>query len=359
MLKIRDLLLGVLQDNNAGDWLAALAAALILLGGLFLVRSRLGVRLRALATRTHNTLDDALVEAVVRTKGVFMVYVAIWFGARWLVVHDSISQILEGGLIVLLIIQAAIWGTAIIGELVKHFVRLQVEGESTQIATTTALTFVSKLVLWSLALLLVLENLNFDVSALVASLGVGGIAVALAAQNILGDLFASLSILFDKPFVVGDFIIVDDLLGTVEKVGLKTTRVRSLSGEQLVFSNNDLLASRIKNYKRMEERRVVFTLGVTYQTQAEKLEAIPGLIRETIETQDQIRFDRSHFKGYGDFALLFETVYWITDPDYNLYMDIQQKINLALFSSFEEKGVEFAYPTQTIHLSREELIEVK
>jgi small-conductance mechanosensitive channel len=197
----------------------------------------------------------------------------------------------------------------------------------------------------------VLENLNFDVSALVASLGVGGIAVALAAQNILGDLFASLSILFDKPFVVGDFIIVDDLPGTVEKVGLKTTRVRSLFGEQLVFSNNDLLSSRIKNYKRMEERRVVFPLGVTYQTGAEQLELIPGIIKKTIEKQEKVRFDRSHFKGYGDFALLFETVYWVTEPDYNLYMDIQQKINLELFHLFEEQGIEFAYPTQTIHLA--------
>jgi small-conductance mechanosensitive channel len=226
-----------------------------------------------------------------------------------------------------------------------------VEGESTQIATSTALTFVGKLVLWSVALLLVLENLNFDVSALVASLGVGGIAVALAAQNILGDLFASLSILFDKPFVVGDFIFVGDMMGTVEKVGLKTTRVRSLFGEQLVFSNNDLLSSRIKNYKRMEERRVVFTLGVTYQTNAEQLELIPGIIKETIENQEKVRFDRSHFKGYGDFALLFETVYWVTDPDYNLYMDIQQRINLELFRHFEEQGIEFAYPTQTIHLA--------
>ena len=183
---------------------------------------------------------------------------------------------------------------------------------------------------------------------------VGGIAVALASQNILGDLFASLSILFDKPFVVGDFIIVGDMMGTVERVGLKTTRVRSLSGEQLVFSNNDLLSSRIKNYKRMEERRVVFTLGVTYQTNAERLESIPGIIREPIAQEEKVRFDRSHFKGYGDFALLFETVYWVTEPDYNLYMDIQQKINLELFRHFEKQGIEFAYPTQTIHLAADQ-----
>jgi small-conductance mechanosensitive channel len=357
MLRIRDLLVTAIQDNSFEDWLTALAAALILLAALVLVRNRLGAKLRALATRTDNTLDDALVEAVVKTKWIFMIYAAVWFGARWLVVPASVTQFLNAGFVLLLIIQAAIWAATIIGELVRHFVRLQVEGESTQIATTTALTFVAKLVLWSVALLLLLENLNFDVSALVASLGVGGIAIALAVQNILGDLFASLSILFDKPFVVGDFIIVDDMLGTVEKVGLKTTRVRSLFGEQLVFSNNDLLASRIKNFKRMEERRVVFSLGVTYQTKSSQLESIPGIIKETIEDQDRVRFDRSHFKGYGDSALLFETVYWVTDPDYNLYMDIQQKINLALFRSFEEREIDFAYPTQTVHLSKDRLVE--
>jgi small-conductance mechanosensitive channel len=351
MQEIREFVENLFQNNPPQVWLTALVTILITILVLALIRNRLGAKLKVLALRTQNTLDDAVVEAVLKTKWFFIVYVAIWFGSRWLELSSSVSEFLNGALVALLIIQAAVWGTIIIGELVRHFVRLQVEGESTQIATTTALTFVGKLVLWSMALLLLLENMNFDVSALVASLGVGGIAVALAAQNILGDLFASLSILFDKPFVVGDFIIVDTMMGSVEKVGLKTTRVRSLSGEQLIFSNNDLLSSRIKNYKRMEERRVVFTLGVTYQTKAEKMEMIPAIVREAIEKEEKARFDRSHFKGYGDFALLFETVYWVTDPDYTLYMDIQQKINFELFQRFEEEGIEFAYPTQTIHLA--------
>ncbi len=351
MHAMRDLLVTTFQNNSLQIWLTALFIIVTLVLILGFIRNRLGARLKGMAQRTENTLDDAVVEAVLQTKWIFIIFVAIWVGAHWMVLPPKISGFLDAGLIFLLIIQAAVWGTTIIGELVKHFVSLQVEGESTQIATSTALTFVGKLLLWSLALLLLLENMNFDVSALVASLGVGGIAVALAAQNILGDLFASLSILFDKPFVVGDFIVVGDMQGSVEKVGLKTTRVRSLSGEQLVFSNNDLLGSRIKNYKRMEQRRVVFTLGVTYQTPAEKLELIPGMIKEAIEAQERVRFDRSHFKGYGDFALLFETVYWVTEPNYNLYMDIQQKINLTLFRRFEDEAIEFAYPTQTIYFS--------
>jgi small-conductance mechanosensitive channel len=188
------------------------------------------------------------------------------------------------------------------------------------------------------------------ITTLVASLGIGGIAVAMALQNILGDIFASLSILLDKPFVVGDFIIVETHMGTVEYIGLKTTRIRSLSGEQLVFSNSDLLKSRIRNYKRMAERRVVFSIGVVYQTDHDTLKKIPDLIRKIIEDQDQVRFDRSHFQGYGEFSLNFETVYYVLSPDYNRYMDVQQAINLAIFRQFETLNIGFAYPTQTVFL---------
>jgi small-conductance mechanosensitive channel len=213
-------------------------------------------------------------------------------------------------------------------------------------------------VLAAIAAVLILDNIpGVEITALVASLGIGGIAVALAVQNILSDLFASLSIVLDKPFVIGDFIIVDNCLGTVEHIGLKTTRLRSLSGEQLVFSNNDLLKSRVRNYKRMAERRVVFSVGVTYQTPLEKLERIPTLIRDTIEAQPAVRFDRAHFQGYGDFALNFEVVYYVLDPDYNRYMDIQQGINLGIYSSFAEEGIEFAYPTRTLYIAGENRVE--
>jgi small-conductance mechanosensitive channel len=187
---------------------------------------------------------------------------------------------------------------------------------------------------------------------MIAGLGVGGIAVALAAQNILGDLFASLSIILDKPFVVGDFLIIGDFLGSVEKVGVKTTRLRSLSGEQLIFSNNDLLGSRIRNYGRMFERRVIFSIGVTYQTPADKLRAIPDMLREAVESQQPVRFDRAHFQKYGDFALIFEIVYYVLSADYKQYMDIQQAINLQINEDFEEHGIEFAYPTQTLYVSK-------
>ena len=200
------------------------------------------------------------------------------------------------------------------------------------------------------ALVLFAESLERDFTGILAGLGIGGLALALAVQNILGDLFASLSIVLDKPFVVGDFLAVGEHLGSVEKIGLKTTRLRSLSGEQLVFSNTDLLNSRVRNFGRMFERRVVFTLGVTYQTPRDKLKLIPRIIREAVEAQQNTRFDRSHFSQYGDFSLNFESVYYVLSRDYNQYMDIQQSIYLAIHEGFEAEGIEFAYPTQTLFL---------
>lgn len=208
------------------------------------------------------------------------------------------------------------------------------------------------LVAYAAILLLALENFGIDVTALVAGLGVGGIAVALAVQNILGDLFASLTITLDKPFVVGDFIIVGTEMGTIEKVGLKTTRVRSLGGEQLIFGNNDLLSSRIRNYKRMQERRIVFAFGVTYQTTPEQLAKITEHVRSIITEHKLARFDRCHFHKFGASSLDFEVVYFTLKPDYNVYMDVQQEINLELMRRLASEGIEFAYPTQTLYLDR-------
>ncbi len=208
--------------------------------------------------------------------------------------------------------------------------------------------FVGRWLLWSLILVLLLENAGVDLSALLAGLGIGGIAVALAVQNILGDLFCFAAIVFDKPFEQGDFLVVGEQRGTVEKIGIRTTRVRSLDGEQLVFANNDLVSSRIRNFKRMQERRVVFQLGVIYETAPEKLRRIPQLIASIINEIPGTRFDRAHFAGFGDFSLNFEIVYYVLDSDYNRYMDIQQTINLALCERLALDGIEFAYPSQTV-----------
>ncbi|MEE9594372.1 MAG: mechanosensitive ion channel family protein, partial [Candidatus Hydrothermarchaeales archaeon] len=211
---------------------------------------------------------------------------------------------------------------------------------------------VIKVFIWGFGVIFLLDNLGFEISTVVAGLGIGGIAVALAAQAVLGDLFSYFAIMIDRPFEIGDFIIVGDYLGTVEHVGIKTTRIRSLGGEQLVFSNTDLTNSRVRNYKRMEKRRVLFTMGVTYQTSHEKLKEIPTVIRDIIENISDTVFDRAHFSSYGDFSLVFEVAYYVASGDYKKYMDIQQEINLKIKEEFEKRGIEFAYPTQTVYLNK-------
>jgi small-conductance mechanosensitive channel len=212
---------------------------------------------------------------------------------------------------------------------------------------------VIKVAIWGVGVMFLLDNLGFRISTVGAGLGIGGIAVALAAQAVLGDLFSYFSILLDRPFELGDFIIVGDYMGTVEYTGIKTTRIRSLGGEQLVFSNTDLTNSRIRNYKRMQRRRVVFKFGVTYQTSTERLKEIPGIIGGIMEGVDDAVLDRAHFFEYGDFSLNFEIVYYVLTGNYNKYMDIQQQINLAINEEFAKRGIEFAYPTQTLFVNRE------
>ena len=212
-----------------------------------------------------------------------------------------------------------------------------------------------KIVIWGVGFVFLLDNLGVEISAVLAGVGIGGIAVALAAQAILGDLFSYFSILFDRPFEVGDFIIVGDLLGSVEYIGIKTTRLRSLGGEQLVFSNTDLTNSRVKNYKRMEKRRVLFRLGVTYDTPKERVEEIPKLIANIIQETDNANFDRAHFGSYGDFSLIIEVVFYVTSGDYNLYMDVQQTINLRIMEEFQKRNIQFAFPTRTLHVHKSEL----
>jgi small-conductance mechanosensitive channel len=210
-----------------------------------------------------------------------------------------------------------------------------------------------KFLIWALAVVFFLDNLGFEVTAVIAGLGVGGVAVALAAQAVLGDLFSYLAILFDRPFEIGDFIIIGDYMGVVEHVGIKTTRISSLGGEQLIFSNSDLTNSRVRNYKRMQKRRVVFKFGVVYQTSLDTVKQIPDLIKAIITNIEDTIFDRAHFFAYGDSSLTFEVVYYVQGADYNKYMDIQQEINFAIKKTFEDKGIEFAYPTQTVYVTQQ------
>jgi len=342
--------------NTLLSWAVALAALIV---GYFLIAvllRYLGHRLETFCRKTQSDLGDMIVDLLkARTKKLFIIIMALYGASQILTLPAKSTQILHAVAFLALAFQLGIWGNGIVNFVVSR--RAAQDGEEgLNLEAYSVLTFIAKGTLWVLLVLLVLNNLGIKITTLIAGLGVSGIAIALAVQNILGDLFASLSIVLDRPFIIGDFIIVGDQMGNVEHVGLKTTRVRSLSGEQLIFSNNDLLNSRIRNYRRMNERRVVSRLGVIYQTPREKLRKIPGILKGIVEEQDLVRFDRAHFSGYGDFSLNFEFVYYVLDREYNLYMDIHQQVLLGIHKAFEEEGVEFAYPTQTIFLQKGESV---
>jgi small-conductance mechanosensitive channel len=211
---------------------------------------------------------------------------------------------------------------------------------------------IAKAMLWVLGLLLVLSNLGVDVTSLIAGLGVGGIAIAFALQGILGDLFASFSIFLDEPFKVGDYVQAGSESGTVQKVGIKTSRIKTLAGDELVVANTDIASARVHNYGKMEKRRISFDIGVTYEAGSKKLKKIPDLIQKEIEKTDKVEFGRCHFKQFGDFALVYEVVYIVQDSSYDVFMDAQQQINLGIYESFEKEGIEFAYPTQTLYVKK-------
>jgi len=339
--------------NTLYAWAAALAVFFLCAAFLKFIKSFADKRVHRLAEKTKNRLDDLLAEMIVGIRGFFLIIVSFFAATLMLDLPPQAAWISRSALILAVLIQLALSGSRGITYWIGGYVKEKQAEDASSATTVNAIGYIVKLALWVVVFLLILDNLGVDISALIAGLGIGGIAVALAAQNILGDLFASLSIVLDKPFVIGDFIIVGDLMGTVEKIGVKTTRVRSLSGEQLVFSNADLLTSRIRNYKRMFERRIVFGFGVTYDTPPEKLEKIPGEVRGIVESLPDTRFDRAHFATYGDSSLNFEVVYYVLVPDYNVYMDRQQSINLALYRSLAAMEVEFAFPTRTLYVHSE------
>ncbi len=340
----------LLLGNSAGEWLIALA---VLAAGVLVTAFTKWVtvnRLEALNRNIHITFVSALATALRKTSLIILFFPLLLFASGWLDLPGGVSRSLDVLATIAFFLQVGIWLTAAASYLAAQSRQKTLEKNAAAATSLAAVSFVSKLMIWSVILLLTLDNIGIDVTALVAGLGVGGVAVALAIQNILGDLFASLSIIIDKPFEIGDFIIVDDYLGSVENIGLKTTRIRSLGGEQIIFSNSDLLSSRVRNYKRMQERRVVFSFGVLYQTTADQLEEIPKIVRRIIEKLDRTRFDRAHFQKFGDSSLDFEVVYYLNTGDYNLYMDTQQAINLALVRSFSENQIEFAYPTRSLYV---------
>lgn len=343
--------------NTLQNWLIALLAFILVFIDLKIIQSIAVRKLSKLAATTDTQIDDLFVCMLRQTKFFVLLIVSSYLASPLLYLNPSLVEVWKKIVILALILQSGLWASAGISFTLGNIISKRAKEDTSSKTTLTFLGFMARCVLWIIILLLILDNLGVNITGLVAGLGIGGIAVALAVQNILGDLLASLSIVLDKPFIIGDFIVVDSLSGTVEHIGLKTTRIRSLSGEQIIFSNNDLLKTRIHNYKRMSERRIVFSFGVIYQTPLEKLKTIKDIVSDVIKDIEHTRLDRVHFKEYGDSSLNFEVVYFVNEPDYNIYMNVQEAINLEIFRRFREEGIEFAYPTKTIFIQNKEKSE--
>ncbi len=301
-----------------------------------------------LAKKTKTDLDDTFIEIIKKIKPPFYAFLAFWLAIKSLTIGSFLAKVINAVLI--------IWVVYLVIEAIQivldYWLKKRSNQEQVSSSRASLVSKIIKWILWSFGLLLVLDNLGVNITSLVAGLGIGGIAVALAVQNVLGDLLSSFAIFFDKPFVEGDFIVVGNEMGIVEKIGIKTTRLRSLQGEEIVVPNKELTSATIHNFKRMQERRIVFNLGVVYNTSQEKMKKIPQIIKEIFAKINLARLDRVHFKEFGDSALIFEIVYYVSLPDYNAYMDTNQEILLNIKEEFEKENIEMAYPTQTIYLAK-------
>jgi len=335
--------------------LVTLAIASAVFALLELAKKIFLTRFSGLSRTRAGEIYNLAKELVEKTHYSVLLVLSIYAASFSLALPRNAELIVKTAAMMTFLVQAGIWGNHSITFWLENYKKKKLREDAVSVTMVTALAFFVRVIVWAVMVLIALDHFGVNITALVAGLGVGGVAVALAVQNILKDVFASLSIVLDKPFVIGDFIVVDNYMGTVEDIGLKTTRIRSLTGEQLVFPNSNLLESRIKNFRDQRERRVVFSIGIVYETSLEQIRAIPGMIRGIIESQENTRFDRSHFNAFGDSALGFETVYWITVSDYNIFMDTQQRIYLEILDRFEKEGIQFAYPTRTLFFKTEEM----
>ena len=335
-------------SNTAAQWLIALSVVSVVLAALIALRRVVRSYHKRMQATAHTELLEIPLGVLSRTTFLFFIAVALYVGLQTLTMGATTARVLRSAITIALFWQAGVWAVAAASAWIDAKRRRSMAVDRAMVGSLGVIGFMVNVIIWSLVLLLTLDNLGVDITALVAGLGIGGIAVALAVQNILGDLFASLSITLDRPFIVGDFLSVGDFLGSVEYIGIKSTRLRSLSGEQIIMPNADLLGSRVRNFGRMSERRVVFATNITYETPIDTVERVPALIKQIVESQKDTRFDRSHFAKHGAASLDFETVYYVLSPDYNRFMDTQQAINIRLHRELSNLGVEFAYPTQRL-----------
>jgi len=339
----------VFSSNTILDW--ALAAGVLIISFIVIriFKSIVVSRLKKWAETTDSKIDDYLLITLEKSAVPLFYIMAVYFSAKMLTLSPKIEKVIYVSYLISVTFFLLRITTSLFKQFVYSFIQKQ-ENSETKEKQAKGLLVIVNVIIWLIGIIFLINNLGYNVTTLIAGLGIGGIAIALAAQTILADLFSYFVIFFDRPFELGDFIVVDDKIGTVEYVGIKTTRIKALSGEQIICSNNFLTNAKVHNFKRMEERRIAFNLGVTYQTSYETLTMIPELVKGIVESNNDATYGRGHFSGFGDSSLNFEFVYFVKSPDYAVYMDVQQTIYLGIVKEFELKKIEFAYPTQILYV---------
>ncbi|MFD2602692.1 mechanosensitive ion channel family protein [Flavobacterium suzhouense] len=339
----------IFLGNTIYNWLMVIAIIVITFIALKIFKHYIFRRLKKWAASTSTTWDEFLLGIIEKSVFPLLYITTVYFSIQTLNLPEKLSNVLHVAYMMAITFYIIKIVIAAFKKFVFSFIQRDEDSESKE-KQAGGLIAIVNIIIWILGIVFLIDNMGYNVTTIIAGLGVGGIAIALAAQAVLGDLFSYFVIFFDRPFEIGDFVVIDNDNGVIEYIGIKTTRIRTLNGEQLICSNTDLTNSRLHNFKRMQRRRIVFSLGVTYQTTATQLAQIPELVKNIILNTSNVSYDRGHFSGFGDFSLNFEFVYYVEAPDYNVYMDSQQEIFLNIFKSFEKEGVEFAYPTQTIQI---------
>ncbi|MFW5661503.1 MAG: mechanosensitive ion channel family protein, partial [Oceanicaulis sp.] len=345
----QELTLWVQQNQDEALTAAGVAGAIYLL--MLVVRMIVHALLKRLGRKDETAFPAIVGRAVGKIGSLFLLLVAVFIAMRLYQVPGVLNDVMRWLVLVAAVLQVSALAQEIAVSLLQ---RKAARAGQTGSDISNAVSVLKWLIIgaiWIITIIVLLDTAGVQVTALIAGLGVGGIAIGLAAQGIFSDLFASLSILFDKPFKKGDFVVFGAISGTVEEIGLRTTRIRSLSGEQISVSNTDLIGERVHNFQRLMRRRFVMTIGVIYQTPADVIEAIPRWIKEDLDKIETLTFDRAHFSGFGDSALNFEIVFWVEAPEYPILMDKRQEAGLAIMRRFEKEGVDFAYPTRTVFIA--------
>lgn len=339
---------------RANPWIYAVGAPLLTYFVILGFRKVLTHFIGKYAKKTTTQWDDYLVVALKHTTHVFMLGLSVFIALKLIPHERRYNTYINRAFFVVSMLQVGVWLNLFVNSAIVSFFNRKTRKNPAAATSISLIQFLVKLLLLSVVLLFTLHNLGINITTILAGLGVGGIAFALALQKILGDLLSSLSIVSDKPFVVGDFIVMDQYMGDVEKIGLRTTRLRSLSGEQIIISNSDILSTRIRNFKRMKERRVIFSLGLPLYSETQDIKKAIRLISEAVHSTDRTRFERCHLKAIQRDSLEVETVYWVLSDDFDTHMDLQQNILLTLISSFKEHDLSFVYPTSEINLGPKE-----